>query len=81
MTDLVVQPHLDGLLSAIDGEPHLVGGRCGQCATDTFPKQASCPRCGSDDMASVDLPTRGIGLDLDGATVHAEAAVPGARHI
>lgn len=59
MTDLVVQPHLDGLLTAIDGKPHLIGGRCGQCATDTFPKQASCPRCGSEDIAAVELPSRG----------------------
>ena len=59
MTDLVVQPHLDGLLTAIDGKPHLVGGRCGQCATDTFPRQASCPRCGSEVIASVELSSRG----------------------
>jgi uncharacterized OB-fold protein len=59
MTDLVVQPHLAGLLTGTDGEPHLVGGRCGQCATDTFPMQDSCARCGSEDMAQVELASRG----------------------
>ena len=59
MTDLVVQPHLDGLLTVVDGEPHLVGGRCGQCATDTFPMQASCPRCGSTEMVPVELDSHG----------------------
>ena len=59
MTDLVVQSHLDGLLTVDRWRPHLVGGRCGQCATDTFPRKASCPRCGSEEMTAVALASRG----------------------
>jgi uncharacterized protein len=50
---------LDGLLTEIDGRPHLVGSRCEVCGTDTFPVQASCPRCGGEAVGPVALPTTG----------------------
>jgi uncharacterized OB-fold protein len=40
-------------------EPQLIGGRCDACAAVTFPNQASCPRCGSLEMAEHLLPRRG----------------------
>lgn len=40
-------------------EPHLVGGRCAQCGSVTFPQPPSCARCGSTDVESYPLPRRG----------------------
>jgi uncharacterized OB-fold protein len=40
-------------------EPQLIGGRCDACSAITFPNQASCPRCGSLEMAEHLLPRRG----------------------
>jgi uncharacterized OB-fold protein len=40
-------------------EPRLLGARCGNCGTHTFPAQAGCPRCGSEDMGVVELADRG----------------------
>jgi len=40
-------------------EPRLIGGRCPTCAAVTFPQVASCPRCGSPEMAQHLLPRRG----------------------
>ncbi len=54
-----VQSNLDGLVTVTDGGPHLVGSRCGECTTDTFPAQASCPRCSSQAVGPVTLPTTG----------------------
>ena len=55
--------NLDGLVAraddGTDDGPHLVGSRCRACATDTFPKQASCPRCGSQAVDAVTLPAAG----------------------
>jgi uncharacterized OB-fold protein len=50
---------LDGLLTEVDGQPHLAGSHCETCGTDTFPVQASCPRCGSEAVGPVTLPTTG----------------------
>jgi uncharacterized OB-fold protein len=47
------------LISTIDGEPHLVGSVCGECATQTFPGQTGCPRCGSKVVTEVALPRQG----------------------
>lgn len=59
MTTPTVRDHLDDLVTVVDGRAHLVGSRCSLCATDTFPAQASCPKCGSDAVAPVTLPTEG----------------------
>jgi uncharacterized OB-fold protein len=47
------------LISTVDGDPHLLGSACGQCATQTFPAQSGCPRCGSGDVTQVALPRFG----------------------
>ena len=60
MAGSVVATNLDGLVTIIDGAPHLLGTRCRACATDTFPSQASCPRCGAVAIDAVALPTQGI---------------------
>lgn len=36
-----------GLVAIDAGTDHLVGAECEQCATQTFPTQDACPRCGS----------------------------------
>ena len=59
MTSSLVQPHLDGLLTFIDDQPHLLGSRCTECATDTFPATRSCPCCGGQAVAPVTLATHG----------------------
>jgi uncharacterized OB-fold protein len=42
-----------------DDEPRLIGGLCSSCSAVTFPRQASCARCGTPDMEPHLLPTRG----------------------
>jgi len=37
----------------------LVGGRCQQCATVTFPRLDGCPKCGSDDTRALELSQQG----------------------
>ena len=39
--------------------PQLIGAKCPACDAITFPFQASCPRCGLDEMAQHLLPRRG----------------------
>jgi uncharacterized protein len=48
-----------GLLADAGGGPRLVGCRCSECATVTFPRQGSCPRCTSEDVAELLLEPRG----------------------
>jgi uncharacterized OB-fold protein len=43
-------PVAEGVLTSVD-DPQLVGSRCGGCGIVTFPRQDSCPRCGSTAMA------------------------------
>lgn len=40
-------------------DPQLIGGRCSQCASVTFPRPTSCARCGSVEVDEHLLPTRG----------------------
>jgi uncharacterized OB-fold protein len=40
-------------------EPRLIGSVCARCSTVTFPRQRSCPRCTSEDVAPRELGTRG----------------------
>lgn len=47
-----------GLVTIVDGQPHLIGGRCGECGVTTFPIQASCSRCGGE-MSPIALPNHG----------------------
>ena len=45
--------------TVMTAEPRLIGSRCEQCATVTFPRQTSCPRCTSVDVREHPLATRG----------------------
>ena len=40
-------------------EPQLIGGRCSDCGTVTFPVQPSCARCGATAVEQHLLPRRG----------------------
>ena len=40
-------PIADGLFTADDDGPRLIGSRCGSCGAIAFPRQSSCPRCTS----------------------------------
>jgi uncharacterized OB-fold protein len=45
--------------TVMTAEPRLIGSRCSQCETITFPCQGSCPRCTSVDVREWQLATRG----------------------
>jgi uncharacterized OB-fold protein len=47
------------LLAGTASEPRLIGSACARCGTVTFPRQASCPRCTSEDVSARELATRG----------------------
>ena len=47
------------VLTGSAAEPRLLGSRCSQCETVTFPRQGSCPRCTSMDVREWRLATRG----------------------
>jgi uncharacterized protein len=49
----------DDLFVEREGTPHLVGSRCSQCGTTTFPQQPSCPRCTRWEMLREELPNTG----------------------
>ncbi|MCW2621351.1 MAG: hypothetical protein JWL64_953 [Frankiales bacterium] len=50
---------VDERLFTGDDDPQLVGSRCAQCSTVTFPQQASCPRCAGSDVAPHPLAREG----------------------
>jgi uncharacterized OB-fold protein len=52
-------PIVEGLFTWPAVEPRLLGGRCGECGTTTFPRQSGCPRCGSQPLDEVLLARRG----------------------
>jgi uncharacterized protein len=54
-----VLSNLTGLVALEADGPHLIGSRCADCATDTFPVQSSCPRCGSEAVDPLVLPAAG----------------------
>ena len=56
MTQTPIAEHLFTWPSA---QPQLIGSRCDDCTTVTFPSQASCPKCTSQSVADVLLPRRG----------------------
>jgi len=49
----------DGLIAGTAQQPELIGSSCRRCATVTFPRQASCPRCTSEDVEERRLQRRG----------------------
>ena len=52
-------PVADDLIAGTAQEPELIGSRCCRCTTVTFPRQASCPRCTSEDVEERRLQRRG----------------------
>jgi uncharacterized OB-fold protein len=49
----------EGLFTWPSDAPQLIASRCRTCATTTFPRQASCPRCTGVDVEERLLPRRG----------------------
>ena len=45
------RPVAEGLIAGTAEEPRLIGSECRRCRTVTFPRQGSCPRCTSQDVA------------------------------
>lgn len=52
-------PVAEGLFTWPSVEPRLIGGSCSACATTTFPKQSSCPKCTGQDIVEQLLDRRG----------------------
>jgi uncharacterized OB-fold protein len=55
-------PIADGLLTLEPGSsapPRMLASRCHRCAALAFPVQSGCARCGSVDLAAVELPPNG----------------------
>jgi uncharacterized OB-fold protein len=52
-------PIMEGIFTWPTHEPQLIGSQCVACAIVTFPRQESCPRCGSTDMEAHLLDRRG----------------------
>ena len=48
-----------GVIAGTADEPRLVGSKCERCGTVSFPRQASCPKCTSEDVHPHELATRG----------------------
>ncbi|WP_346839450.1 OB-fold domain-containing protein [Microbulbifer sp. SAOS-129_SWC] len=53
------KPIADGLFTWPSDNPALLGSRCRQCKIAEFPCKASCPACGSEEVAVEELPRRG----------------------
>lgn len=52
-------PIAEGLFTWPVDEPRLIGGRCPECGTITFPRQSGCPRCGAQPLEEHLLARRG----------------------
>ena len=52
-------PIVEGLFTWPGDEPRLIGGRCPECGTITFPRQSGCPRCGAQPLEEQLLARRG----------------------
>jgi uncharacterized OB-fold protein len=52
-------PVEEGLFTWPSDSPQLIASRCTGCSEVTFPKQASCPNCGSTDVEEILLSRRG----------------------
>jgi len=53
------RPVAEDLFTWPDEPAHLIGSRCGACATVVFPAQDGCPKCGAVGMARTELGRRG----------------------
>ena len=56
---MVRVPIAEGVFTWPSDEPRLIGSRCGASEIVTFPRQDSCPRCGTTEMAEHLLSRRG----------------------
>jgi uncharacterized protein len=52
-------PVAEALIAGPADAPALIGSECARCGTVTFPRQASCPRCTSEDVRERRLGRRG----------------------
>ncbi|WP_170984288.1 Zn-ribbon domain-containing OB-fold protein [Rhodoligotrophos defluvii] len=50
----------DAIARGSDGRPVLIGGECGHCGGQMFPRAPVCPACMSEDMRPLELPREGI---------------------
>jgi acetyl-CoA acetyltransferase/uncharacterized OB-fold protein len=53
-------PLKNGLLSGVEGDVRLLGGRCASCGRFNFPAQVLCPYCASDGCETVPLSEHGV---------------------
>jgi len=53
------RPIAEGLFEWPSDSPRLIGGQCGRCGVVTFPSGHRCPSCGSKEVDTIFLPTRG----------------------
>lgn len=61
MTEVAdLKPVADGLIAGTADEPRLIGSRCRDCGTVTFPRQGSCQQCMSEDVEEHLLARRGL---------------------
>lgn len=52
-------PIHEGLFTWPSTDPRLLGSRCNDCATVTFPASSGCPRCCGEDVEVIELAKRG----------------------
>ena len=52
-------PVTQGVFTWPSDDPALIGTRCTNCGTHTFPAQSGCPKCTGSDMERVELSRRG----------------------
>jgi uncharacterized protein len=52
-------PAAEGLFTIAGGPPRLIGSQCARCGVVAFPKQDSCPKCTSGEVAERLLARRG----------------------
>jgi uncharacterized OB-fold protein len=53
-------PLAEGLFTWPSDSPALIGTKCGSCGEVTFPSHYGCPRCASEEMATIELGRTGM---------------------
>ncbi len=59
ITSRALPPVAEGLFTGPPDAPRLIGSECAACGAVAFPRQASCPRCTSQDVRERLLARRG----------------------
>ncbi|MEZ5169218.1 MAG: OB-fold domain-containing protein [Acidimicrobiia bacterium] len=49
----------DDILTSSGDDARLIGSRCADCGTTTFPASTGCPKCSGEQMEETPLPRRG----------------------